>query len=233
MTWGIASVAVAFAGPFGTFSAESFLWRLGYWGSAIACAIVFGLVFGAFWRDVLRGRAHWQQDVATALSMAATFGALVVWTNWRLSELGPAETMAIDVALGAVFIISYGVIAALRVVEPFKQDGVDCARDRLLSRIDVPKSARLARISSDNHHIRIVTLDGAEHRILMRMRDAIQEVDVEPGMWVHRSHWVANAAIADVSRAGTREVLTLTCGAEIPVGQKYRGNLIDAGVITA
>ena len=231
MTWGVASVAVAFAGPFGTFSAESFLWRLGYWGSAIACAIIFGLVFGAFWRDVLRERADWKQDVATALSMALTFGALVVWTNRRLSGLAPAETMATGVTLGAVFVISYGVIAALRVVETFEQDSAGCARDRLLARIDAPKSARLARISSDNHHIRIMTLDGAEHRILMRMRDAVQEVDVEPGLWVHRSHWVANAAIVEVSRDGTREILTLTCGSEIPVGPKYRDNLIHAGVI--
>jgi len=76
-----------------------------------------------------------------------------------------------------------------------------------------------------------MTLDGAEHRILMRMRDAVQEVDVEPGLWVHRSHWVANAAIVEVSRDGTREILTLTCGSEIPVGPKYRDNLIHAGVI--
>jgi DNA-binding LytR/AlgR family response regulator len=49
----------------------------------------------------------------------------------------------------------------------------------------------LSRISSDNHDIRVITNDGEEYRLLMWLRDAVAEIDLEPGLCVHRSHWVA------------------------------------------
>jgi DNA-binding LytR/AlgR family response regulator len=49
----------------------------------------------------------------------------------------------------------------------------------------------LSRISSDDHDIRVITNDGEEYRLLMRLRDAVAEIDLEPGLCVHRSHWVA------------------------------------------
>jgi DNA-binding LytR/AlgR family response regulator len=104
-------------------------------------------------------------------------------------------------------------------------------QDKLLSRVPVAEGARLPRISSDNHHIHIVTITGDEHRLLMRLRGAVEEIDVEAVFCVHRSHWVAKSALLGVAKEGKRELVELACGSKIPIGPKYRNNLIEAGVI--
>ena len=91
----------------------------------------------------------------------------------------------------------------------------------------------MMRISSDNHHIRITTDDGVEHRILMRLRDAVNEITVEAGMCIHRSHWVALAHIDGVVSEGGKEIVQMSCGGTLPVGPKYRVNLVGAGVLAA
>jgi hypothetical protein len=64
-------------------------------------------------------------------------------------------------------------------------------KDRLFNRFPANNGARLSRISSDNHDIRVITNDGEEYCLLMRLRDAVAEIDLELGLYVHRSHWLA------------------------------------------
>jgi DNA-binding LytR/AlgR family response regulator len=64
-------------------------------------------------------------------------------------------------------------------------------KDRIFNRFPANNGAQLSRISSDDHDIRVITNDGEEYRLLMRLRDAVAEIDLEPGLCVHRSHWVA------------------------------------------
>jgi DNA-binding LytR/AlgR family response regulator len=91
----------------------------------------------------------------------------------------------------------------------------------------------LLRISSDNHHIRVISNDGEEHRLLMRLRDAVAKIDLEPGLYVHFSNWVARSKIVRVVRQSGREVVELASGETVPIGLKYRPDLITAGVISA
>ena len=64
-------------------------------------------------------------------------------------------------------------------------------KDRIFNRFPANNGARLSRISSDDHDIRVITNDGEEYRLLMRLRDAVAGIDLEPGLCVHRSHWLA------------------------------------------
>lgn len=231
-SWAVTSLVVALAGPFGTFATQPFQWRLLYWGGVIASGIVLSLSLRTIWRSVLRGRADWQEDLAVAVSLAVVFGPIVVCLNWQLGGDTACDAMGIGLTTIYVFAIAVSIIAVRRSLEARLALPTTIRRDRLLNRISAPKTARLARISSDNHHIRITMQGGAEHRLLMRLSDAVQEVDVEPGVFVHRSHWVARSSIAGVVRDGPRELVELTCGSQVPVGAKYRANLINAGVIT-
>jgi len=131
----------------------------------------------------------------------------------------------------ATFLVGMGVVTMRRAVWHSASVGEDQARDRLLDRIDAPQGVRLSRVSSDNHHIRILTDDGKEYRILMRLRDAVTEITVEKGFCVHRSHWVAEAMIDGVNSENGKEVLVMTTGASIPVGPKYRANLVETGLL--
>jgi len=63
----------------------------------------------------------------------------------------------------------------------------------------------------------------------MRLGDAIEELQGLEGAQVHRSWWVARAAIADVRRGDGRAVLTLVSGAEVPVSRTYAPQLRAAG----
>jgi len=65
--------------------------------------------------------------------------------------------------------------------------------------------------------------------ILMRMRDAISELSGIEGTQVHRSWWVARAAVRDVTRDGRNIRLVLARGLVAPVARSRIDALQDAG----
>ena len=105
-------------------------------------------------------------------------------------------------------------------------------KDRLFAQFSADSGVRLLQISSDNHHIRVIANDGEEHRLLMRLRDAVAEIDLELGLYVHRSHWAARSEIVRVVHERGRKVVELASGETVPIGSKYRPDLITAGVIS-
>ena len=55
--------------------------------------------------------------------------------------------------------------------------------------------------------------------ILLRLRDAMAELDGIDGLQVHRSWWVARHAVDDVRRDGRNVRLVLPGGLEAPVAR--------------
>ena len=234
MAWALTSFVVAIAGPFGTFDSQPFIWRLTYWSGLIAAAILIAIFCRTVWRHILVDQPEWYEDFAVALSLSVIFGPLVILLNRIVGGAEAYQAMGLLAAMGCTFAIAIGTIALRRAIHDSAKKEVETpARDRLLSRISAAPDARLARISSDNHHIRIITNDGEEHRILMRLSDAVQETDVEPGVCVHRSHWVSVASVVGVKKVAGRDVVQLNCGSEVPVGPKYRENLSFAQTLSA
>ncbi len=233
LCWALASLIVAIAGPFNTFGAQHVVWRFFYWGALIAFAIIISIFLRYFLRSALFGKPYWQEDMAVSVCLAILIGPCFVAINRFLIWPDAPRAMGLLSVIGSVIVISFCTFAIRRLLQeqvPISPNGG--RRDRLLMRVSANSGARLLRISSDNHHIRVITKDGAEHRLLMRLRDAIAEVDLEPRLCVHRSHWVAQSAIVGVTSENGREVVELTSGDMIPIGPKYRANLITAGVIT-
>lgn len=234
MAWGLTSIVVAWAGPFGTFDSQPFGWRLTYWSGLIAAAIVIAIFCRIFWRHLLAGRSEWYEDIAVSVSLAVIFGPMVIALNRFIGGSEAYQAMGLMTGMGVILTIAIGTIALRRALsEPAPTSQSKEQRDRLLNRIAAAPQARLSRISSDNHHIRIVTDDGSEHRILMRLSDAVNETDIEPGVCVHRSHWVAKASVVGVKKVSGRDVVELTCGGNLPVGPKYRENLSFAKDLSA
>lgn len=229
--WVLTTVVVAIAGPFGTFEAMPIGLRFAYWSVVIAASMILAVFFRVLWRVIIKNNPAWLEDSLVIGCLAIVFGPFVEVLNVRLwphiQDLVSWEFVSL-----VTFMIGMGTVALRHVVQRgAKQDTP--ARDRLLDRTNAGEGIRLARIYSDNHHIRVITSDGTEHRLLMRLRDAVSEIDVEPGICVHRSHWVAMARIAKMTQANGRDVVELTCGSHIPVGPKYRPNLVEMGVINA
>jgi hypothetical protein len=92
------------------------------------------------------------------------------------------------------------------------------------------RGAEVWAVEAEDHYLRLHTSKGQD-LILMRLADAVAELDGIEGMQVHRSWWVARDAIADAKRGDGRAVLTLKNGSTVPVSRTYAGDLREKGWI--
>jgi hypothetical protein len=82
------------------------------------------------------------------------------------------------------------------------------------------RGAEVWAVEAEDHYLRLHTSKGQD-LILMRLSDAVAELDGIEGAQVHRSWWVARDAIADARRGDGRATLTLKDGSEVPVSRTY------------
>jgi hypothetical protein len=85
-------------------------------------------------------------------------------------------------------------------------------------------------VEAEDHYLRLHTSKGQD-LILMRLADAVAELDGIEGMQVHRSWWVARDAITEARRGDGRATLTLKDGSEVPVSRTYAAELRKRGWI--
>lgn len=79
----------------------------------------------------------------------------------------------------------------------------------------------LLYLQMEDHYLRVVTRDG-EALILVRLRDAMNELEAFGGLQVHRSWWVVSAEIEKLSKAGRRSELVMSNGGRVPVSSSYK-----------
>ena len=80
----------------------------------------------------------------------------------------------------------------------------------------------------EDHYLRVHTALGSD-LILLRMRDAVSELDGLEGVLVHRSWWVARSAVRAVERDGRSLRLILPDGLVAPVARTMVPVLKNAG----
>ena len=90
------------------------------------------------------------------------------------------------------------------------------------------QGAELYAIEAEDHYLRLHT-SGGQDLILMRLGDAIDELEGLEGAQTHRSWWVARSAVAKTERFDGRATLTLKDGAEVPVSRGFAKPLRTAG----
>ena len=95
-------------------------------------------------------------------------------------------------------------------------------RPRFLHRLPASIGPRLLCLGMEDHYVRAHGPAGSA-LILMRLRDAIAELDGLPGLQVHRSWWVAADAVERVERDGERLRLRLSNGLAVPVARSQHG----------
>ena len=88
--------------------------------------------------------------------------------------------------------------------------------------------AKIKALEAEDHYLRIHTDQGSE-LILMRLSDAIGELDGLDGARCHRSWWVARGAVVDSMRRGNQAMLSLDIDIDVPVSRTYRPVLKAAG----
>jgi hypothetical protein len=105
----------------------------------------------------------------------------------------------------------------------------DAPPPKFLSRLPARLAgAELYAVEAEDHYLRLHTGKGQD-LILMRLSDAIDELEGLEGAQTHRSWWVARSAVTAAERADGRAVLTLKDGAEVPVSRGFAKQLRSAG----
>ena len=100
----------------------------------------------------------------------------------------------------------------------------------LVARLSERTRGKPLHLRMQDHYIEVHTSRGME-MVLLRFRDALREVEGVDGMQVHRSHWVARAAVDGVERRGGRVTLRLVNGTRVPVSRSFAPALRARGWI--
>jgi hypothetical protein len=233
---------LAAVGPYGTFGQAPIGERMVYWMGTILIAFV-----------VYRPACSLGERLAHSLSLAPAFGwfaavvlatfplTLLVWlASYRHTpSLWPSFTDYVHF-YGSVVLIGAGLMLVVWLVRRGSgtagQPGAEAVlpdvsepackppRPRLLERLPATLGDEIAALEMEDHYVRVHTSRGSD-LLLMRMRDAVAELDEVEGAQVHRSWWVARSAVARVERHGRRLAIKLSNGLQVPVARERNGAL--------
>ncbi|WP_337658750.1 LytTR family DNA-binding domain-containing protein [Sphingorhabdus sp. Alg231-15] len=240
-----------FLGPFGTYAMPAAL-RLAYWVGfiVIGYAIFRPISISAGWLRERIVMPFWAAELmATAIAaLPLTFliGFAISGMRYDPSFLG--DRFLILYLQCAV--IGFGIFLFMRLL--FGPDGtekeseplpdrkpstikpesvkIEPVQTKLHDRLPPGFSEAIIALGVEDHYVRVHSAERAE-MLLMRLSDAIGEMEPLEGMQIHRSWWVARDAITGTKREGRNLRLTLFGGLEVPVSRAYVTKLKHSGWI--
>ncbi len=221
-----AGLFLAFAGAFGTDRAPMGT-RLAYWLALMGLGAVCGGIVARFFFRERPLRRPWRKALAAAMTMTVPF-TVVVWLASDLAFGGGRSAHRLPVLFAAVFAISLIMVTINMLLEMSRTPPAPAASPtapRFLERLP-PKlrGAEIWAVEAEDHYLRLHTSKGQD-LILMRMADAVAELEGVEGARVHRSWWVARDAVIDARRGDGRAVLTLKDDSRVPVSRTYAAAL--------
>ena len=181
---------------------------------AVPLCFVVGLFSARFWPGMHGRFPPLLQVYGETLAIAEPCSLLFYWVGTRHPHAAPAPPAPAGAPASSVS------FAGL----PAGASGEGRFRERLSGRV----GGALLCLQMEDHYVRAHTARGSE-LILLPLRDAIAELGEAEGLQVHRSWWVARAAVAEVVRDGRNLRLRLTNGLEAPVSRASMGVLRSAG----
>lgn len=228
----VAGLFLTFSGAFGTDAAPLPV-RLAYWMGLM----MVGYLWGAFVvRVFLRGQRavgnRWVNGALSALVMSVPL-TVVVWAATRFFFNSNVPFNRLWMLFGPVLLVSLA-LTAINMLIDARSETVTAAGPnppKFLERLPLKlRGAEVWAVEAEDHYLRLHTSKGQD-LILMRLADAVAELEGIEGAQVHRSWWVARDAIADAKRGDGRATLTLKDGVEVPVSRTYAGQLRERGWI--
>ncbi len=230
----VAGAFLAFSGAFGS-GGTPMGQRLIYWISMLVLGGLWGHVCGALITRFIDADARpW---ATAAILTAVITGPLTVgvWAATGLFFYQRLLPIAVLVNFLPAVLLITAVLSALNVFlgreTPVETHAAapGAAPARFLERLPPRlRGARLIAVQAEDHYLRLHTDRGSD-LILMRLSDALAELEGLEGAQTHRSWWVARDAVAAVARGDGRAALTLDGGAVAPVSRRYAKALREAG----
>jgi DNA-binding LytR/AlgR family response regulator len=229
----VVAVLLALSGGFGS-DTLTIAPRIAYWMALSFIGVAVGAVAQRWlvpraWMDERPLAAGGLMAVCITAPMTLIVATQRVWIShqaFRAADVARVfpTTLAITLAMTALALL----VRRRRPVETHAAASGE-PRAKFLTRLP-PKleGARLWAVEAQDHYLRLHTSKG-DDLILMRLGDAVAELEGIEGARTHRSWWVARAAVTAVARAEGRATLTLIGGTRVPVSRAYVRNLRDAG----
>lgn len=170
-------------------------------------------------------RDAWMTGVAAGVVMAPAQG-LTVWVVISLLNRRPLPPAALPEMLwDTVLICVASCFVATLVTRRLRATPAAPAPVKFLERLPLKlRGAEVWAVGAEDHYLRLHTSKGQD-LILLRLADAVAELEGIEGAQVHRSWWVARDAITGARKSDGRATLTLKDGAEVPVSRTYAGRL--------
>ena len=230
-----AALLLTVSGAFGT-EDEPFLVRLAFW----LCALAAGSLFGELCQPWVARRIDmdarpWMHILALTALIAVPM-SLFVWAATGLffdGALYPLSYLPLFVlpvvTVTAAFCALEVFLGRSTPVQTHASAEEDAAPPRFLERLPPHlRAARLIAVEAEDHYLRVHTAAGSD-LILMRLSDAVAELEGVEGAQTHRSWWVARDAVRGASRGDGRATLELESGLSAPVSRRYARALREAG----
>lgn len=229
-----AGVFMALIGALGT-DAISLPLRLAYW---LPLMIGGGVIAHFFALVVVRiprvGASPWMFGALLALAIALPI-TVIVWAYSNFMFGGDYSWRGVPDTFVPVLVICAAMTGIMmiasrpgRVTHAAPSDAA-AQPVRFMERLPAKlRGAAIYAVSSEDHYLRLHTSKGAD-LILMRLSDAISELEGLEGAQTHRSWWVARDAVENARREGDKVILELKGGVEAPVSRPNVRPLREAG----
>lgn len=231
-TWallGVVAAGLALIGPFGTYQVMPLPGRVVYWGL---------IVVGTFW--IASAMSEAMAGILDRTAMGRTLRLVVLQLLLAVPVTGFVAFVAL--AFGghltwAGTILLYAQCLALSVlvalidrllaVSEVRQSSAPPA---LMQRLPPARRGDLVRLSAQGHYVEVITSRGSS-LLLMRLNDAIAEAAPEPGLRIHRSHWIARRAVRGTRRIGGKLHLLATDGSALAISRPRIRDVRAAGLL--
>ena len=230
----LASALVAAAGPFGTSKFDIGV-RYIYWLGGISIGwLQWSLIVSRLHR--LTSANRWPPGVCGTLAAFIFAGLMTVeivliraWQFGAPLHIGASPFLGILGAMLAYCWIGQLLVRLISDGSPATSEESDGNSDiRFLKRIPHRIAGDLLCLRTEDHYLRIHTTVGHD-LILFRLKDAVSELAGADGMQVHRSYWVARAAVANTEKKGRKTTLLLKNGLRVPVSESFLPIVREAG----
>lgn len=248
----VIGLVFGFLGPFGTYAMPVAL-RLAYWVSfiIIGYAIFRPISIAAGWLRESIGISVWAAELLStavaALPLTFLIAFAIAGMRFDPQFLGDQFLFLYLQCAG----IGFGIFLFMRILfgregateqpihddpepEPSKTalilEPVRPVQTKLHDRLPTGFPDLIIALGVEDHYVRVHAAERTE-MLLLRLSDAIREMEPLEGIQVHRSWWVARDAILTSKRDGRNVRLSLSGGLEVPVSRANVTKLKQLGWI--
>ncbi len=233
---GAVGLFLSFVGAFGSYGLP-FYQRAPYmiavaWVGALIGTVSFRLATRFAWTQGHR----YLQGVVGGLMMTLPMSLIVWGATYALPGNGAAFSILPNYVLNSAIMCQAMTLFAVMMnrnahLIATAAQSADKGPPKFLDRLPLKlRGGEVWAVEAEDHYLRLHTSKGQD-LILLRLADAVDELDGIEGAQVHRSWWVARDAITDAKRGDGRATLTLKDGSEVPVSRTYAKLIRELGWI--